>query len=262
LNSGAPLASLRCAGLFVSLTLAASTCKSANASFTAIIFNRNILVVGVDSRSIGADGRVVSDQRCKILALNDSTAFAALGYAVYTADETAPVINAWEVAQARASEPNLDVTAAARKFAGSLVLKLNKTPERTRPGDPIFLLGAFAGLGAKKPMLSSVVIYNLNSGFVYTSPTTHDAFNKIVTFGLDEAIALQITKEPAMRTLARGDMPNAERLPAMIELLIQRAIDRQVSPDVGGNPTVLVIERGQRPRWHRKASECPDQPSK
>ena len=183
----------------------------------------------------------------------------ALGYATYRSDEAAPVVDAFEVARASTSKRDFDVAAGARKFAGNLVAKLNGTPERTRPSESIFLLGVFATLGAKRPTLSSVAIYNLNSGFLYTSPTTQFGYNKIVTFGLDEALASQIAHEPPMRALARANLRDAEKLPAMIELLIQRAIDRDVSPDVGGSPTVLVIERGQRPRWHRKAAECPDQ---
>jgi hypothetical protein len=244
------------------MTFVVSISKTSYGSYTAIIFNKNILVVGADSRSVDANGTIVSDQRCKVAAVNDRIAFSALGYAIYRADEAAPVIDAWEVAQTSASRRDFDVTAAARKFAGSLVAKLNETPQRTRPSNPIFLLGVFAGLGAEKPMLSSVAIYNLNSGFLSDKPTTQISFNKIVTFGLDDELAFRLTNEPAMQALARSNLRDAEKLPAMIELLIQRAIDRQVSPDVGGSPTVLVIERGQRPGWHRKAGECPHQPGK
>jgi hypothetical protein len=228
--------------------------------YAAVIFNKNVLVIGADSRVIGANGKIISDQRCKVIAVNDRTGFTALGYASYKSDEAAPVIDALEVARASAAKRDFDVAATARKFAGNLVAKLNDTPERTRPSEPIFLLGVFATPGAKRPTLSSVAIYNLKSGFLYTTPTTQFDYNRIVTFGLDEALASEIADEPPMRALARAKLRDVEKLPAMIELLIQRAIDREVSPDVGGNPTVLVIERGQRPRWHRKAAECPNQP--
>lgn len=49
----------------------------------------------------------------------------------------------------------------------------------------------------------------------------------------------------------------AGRLPKMMEVLITGIIDRNLSDQMGGTPTILVMPKGENPYWDRKAGSCP-----
>ena len=93
--------------------------QNANATYVAAMFNENIFVIGTDSRRLSSDGRIVSDEACKIILLNDSSAFVLMGAETWTPNNAVvPRMNFYDIARTTGAPASLTLNAAARANFG------------------------------------------------------------------------------------------------------------------------------------------------
>jgi hypothetical protein len=189
-----------------------------------------------------------------------------LGLADYSpTPSTTPFINMYELAKQPFVNGETNINKMTDNFGNNAVSWLNMMPPELRRPPPLAIplvsVGIYGGIGDNDtPMLSYVsVSYNetLNS-YGHVPPRDHKKFGKVVTLNYFDVTRDIIAGADfqAIRTMER--IPAKERYAGMIELLVRQVIERKVSVEVGGNPTVLVIEKNKHPRWHRKAKDCPE----
>jgi hypothetical protein len=230
--------------------------QNANATYVAAMFNENIFVIGTDSRRLSSDGRIVSDEACKIILLNDSSAFVLMGAETWTPNNAVvPRMNFYDIARTTGAPASLTLNAAASRFGDAVVERLNLIPPALRrPPPAIFptiVHGVFGGLRGNTMTASSIAI---SYSEAFNSFGHGNAFN-FVDYNKPRAFVFldvtgEIVRSPGYKSIT--DMISK------IEYLIQRIIDQRLSNNIGGHPVVLVLEKGKRPRWHRGAGECPN----
>jgi hypothetical protein len=235
----------------------------ASGTFVAAIFSNDSFVIGADSRMVDIDGHTFrSDGVCKILLLNDSTVFALLGAKEYTPDKRLPLIQMYDLAKEAAAVFPADIIRMVDNFGDNAAAKLNSAMGRDRLLSDDFLLsmGIFGGLTPN----NTFSIANVN--LVYESAVNRFSrgpridLPKPMVFKifLPHPIADEIGRSSKFQTISkRHYATEADKFASQIEFLVSEMIARNVSEDIGGYPSVLVLERGKRPRWHRKASDCP-----
>jgi hypothetical protein len=230
--------------------------SSARATYVAAIFSEDTIVIGADSLITSADESPISDSFCKVVVLDNKTGFVGLGAAIYPLS-TGEVVRTLDLVRTSAAPT---IPESVRKFAEGLVAKLNSPPPGREPlrFNP-FLIGLFGGFGEHEtPMIENVTILydNMRDVFLYSPPQTHINAEKIVAFSYPEATR-EIVDSAEFKRI-RENRVDPERLAKTIQFLIDAVIKRKVSVEVGGVPTVLIIEKGRRPRWYSKAKDCPN----
>src|ERR1700692_497840 len=241
---------------------------SAHATTIVAVFTNNEFVIGADGRMIDAS---IHDETCKIAALNNKVAFANYGATFVTPKDGAPRIDMYQVAK-QIAVSGQDISELAARFGPNAAAKFNTLPASGRrpPGaiDPM-TVGIFGGFNAdESPQLSFIPISysETANNFIIGALTTHTTvgkFNLFSPFNFSSEI-VNGTEFNAIKAIRY--ISDAERLAREIESYILQTIARRPTDmingsqieQIGGTPTVLIIEKGQRPRWYRRAKECPD----
>jgi hypothetical protein len=128
------------------------------------------------------------------------------------------------------------------------------------PINPVSV-GLFGGFNENTtPALANVTIFYNESldSFEFSGPELHTNTERIIVLNYLDATRDIVASEDFRAIRENRDMPVSERLPRTIEFLIRKIIERKVSVEVGGVPTVPVVKKGRSPRWYRKAKDCPD----
>ena len=226
------------------------------ATYVAAVFSDDTIVIGADSLITTTDQLPVSDSFCKVVVLDNKTGFVGLGAAVYPLS-TGEVVRTFDLVRTSAA-PTVPET--VRRFAEVVVSKLNSPPPgREPPWFNPFLIGLFGGFGEREtPMFANVTISydNTRDIFLYSPPQTHFNAENIIVLSYPEATREIVDSAEFKRIKENRDNP--ERLAKTVQFLIDAVIKRKVSVEVGGVPTVLIIEKGRRPRWYSKAKDCPN----
>jgi hypothetical protein len=230
--------------------------SSARATYVAAIFSDDMIVIGADSLITTVNESPISDSFCKVVVVNDKTGFVGLGAAIYPLS-TGEVVKTLDLVRTSAA-PTVPET--VKNFAEVIVSKLNSPPPgREPPRVNPFLIGLFAGFGEHEtPMIANVTISydSTRDIFLYSQPQTNFNAENIVAFSYPDATR-EIVDSVEFKRI-RENRVDPERLAKAIQFLVDAVIKHNVSVDVGGGPTVLVIEKGRRPRWYSKAKDCPN----
>jgi hypothetical protein len=241
-------------------TLTFLLCSSgANATYVAAIFSGDVFVLGADSRNTSASGMPINDGFCKIVVLNDRTAFAGLGAIRYPLPAR-DVVDFPDLAK-KSAAPTLQESAT--KFAEMVTSKLNSTPLGRKPParlDPNSI-GVFGGFDADGPPMLTItyILYTPQwDNFVFSGPEKRTTPDELIVVGNHKVTDEIMDSAKFNQIRGNATKPNAERLAETIEFLIREVIRRKVSTDVGGTPTVLILKKNQSPRWYSKAKDCLD----
>jgi hypothetical protein len=238
----------------------------AQASFVATMFNESTFVIGADSRITGAGAK---DDFCKIIPVGNQIVFAMIGYAyghIYRqiGTVTFDIFDLHRKVDSRATTSEM-----ARSFGTMATRELNQKVDpsvrylfKTLPSYPLVAIGLFGGFDdSNAPSLSAVRIAHdavSNEFFILKEEKfSEPGETEVIIFNyVNETWDILRGKEFDLidnnRSLAAPD-----RLAAKVMMLIREMIRRNVSTEVGGVPTVLVIEKGKSPRWHTRTNACP-----
>jgi len=238
----------------------------ASGTYIAAIFSENVFVIGSDSRAVDVDGRTIkSSDACKILLLNDTTVFALVGTFEFTPDATKPLIKMYDLASAAGAAHGTNINAMASNFADSVADKLNLTTQdsqwRAPANDTFVAMGLFGGFNQNAaPQLTSVSIFYSSAAKVFVHSQIHVQTIKsaVIYPSYEEATRQILTSSDFKKFMKNNSGPEPQRLASLVDVLITKMIESNVSIMIGGTPTILIMERGKRPRWHRKAKDCPD----
>jgi len=188
-----------------------------------------------------------------------------VGAAEYTPDGRKPLIKMYEIAKEAAVQHRYNIDAMAISFADKAVSNLNvaltEAPKKLT-ADTLLTIGIFATIAPNiKPAIKNVnIIYEKNTDrFVRSEPLGNYRPAKIIAFGLPTNYVQEIIITEEFQSIGRITHPTTSQMYAsMIDVMVTKIIERKISVQIGGSPTILIIERGKRPRWYRKAKDCPD----
>ena len=241
------------------------TCLSsppAQATFIAALFSEDTFVIGADSRKT-TEGLPPDDSFCKLVLLNDNTAFAMLGVPSVTVG--AHHINIFDLNN-QATVGATDFLQMARQFTNMGAAQLNRINPQLRSaskqlsGYPVISIGLYGGLGiVGSPSLAvSRIIYNERSNmFVTGQEEMLTNAGTIFMFNYFDHARGVVSMPEFARIRNNYSLPIPLRFAGMIDFLIQQMISRRVSIEVGGNPTVLILQKNKSASWYTRTGSCP-----
>ena len=210
------------------------------------------------------EGGPVDDTFCKIIVLTNQAVFTMLG--VPSVAIGTQGLNIFDLNR-QAAIGTTNLSEMARRFGSMATSELNRinpqlrTQFRRTSGYPVIAIGVYGGFDASGiPSLSVVRISHdePSNNFIVLNQERRSDTNAVIVFNLlNEANEIMRTEELAaiQRNLT---VPTAIRFAGAVATLIRQMILRRVNAEVGGVPTVLIIERGRGAYWFTRASTCPN----
>jgi len=121
-------------------------------------------------------------------------------------------------------------------------------------------IGVFARIDSDEPEKMSVgtIAFNESLG-KYDYDVSGRSKQKFITVFNEHDLTGSIVQSVAFQGIARMDgISQRVRFLGEIDTLVSEVIKQTSDPHIGGEPTILLLQKGKRPRWHKKAGDCPD----
>jgi hypothetical protein len=220
--------------------------EPANATYDAIYLSDKYVIIGVDSRQTERDGQH-QDDTCKIALANTGIAYSFIG----PRGILGLGIDFFDLLKAATMETKTPREAADR-FADTALQSANTIPREARASiDVRQVVGVFLTAGTDR---TEAVL-----GFVSQNERTLE-FKKHIwaNFPLDDVKGLNdFGKTEHLRGGLFSKDQDVTQNAEDMKTLVSRIIDAKISDNIGGHPTVLVLEAGKRPYWHSRVPSCP-----
>ena len=222
-----------------------------NATYVVSHVSKDGVIIEVDSRQ--ENGADHDDNICKISVPKDHIAVTLIGnISVPFPPKGKPLLLfATEIQAANLDENPIK---AAEIFTGSVVNLMNSIRKEDRTIFGLVSWSIFAGFDGDEPKIfSSIIAYATNSdNYVLAVQRIHEKSDNITLYNYAKESQDLIEKTDRDAAVASID-DYVEN----IKQLIERFIQSHRADNVGGVPTVLIMEKDRRPRWFAKAPSCP-----
>lgn len=254
--------------------LAVAIPTAAQATYYAGIVTPTFTVVAIDSRTTSPDGSYVSDQTCKIIRLSDTAVFFATGLTSAVGKYDLHKLAQAVYSSAGSGAKLADVRDRWGEQAVT-TLRANLTPgallalQATMKGG--LLIGTFAGLDPDGSPATHTMNITLSadqrdfqkaptdrsSGY-FASPGAHELFSEFMP-GSESARAIQLMMDLYAKQPPSTQPPSLEYAEAIrAEALVTAVEWWSGNPEVGGDVSVAIIQRGGKWHWFHRPAHCPE----
>jgi hypothetical protein len=256
----------------IALTLPAP----ARATYYAVSFSKDFLVVAIDSRATNLfdPSAPPNDRYCKLYPLSDKVVFFSTGYVAGNAPGISfdAGVFAKGVYARSPIPPNLaDLTDKWDDFMHDAYMRLfSSYPSlAVSLGNRVMIKGYFGGISDdEKVVLESSEMSSLfgriRSQLLHQqqagngTPIVHGGHNEIISEFINRG-----STERAKKVLAEIDVEatgksDLERMAITVEAFVKSVRDWSGDSGIGGEVAVLILERGKSARWFRRPAHCPE----
>ncbi len=246
----------------------------ARATYYAVAFSKDFLVVAIDSRTVDLldPSQPPNDRYCKIHPLSDQTVFFSTGIvamkdrlASFDANALAEKVYA-DVVHAPDFAALAENWSALMEAAYGKFLAAHPALAQSLD-DKVMIKGYFAGIDDYAKVVLESAEISRRSGEFSTSfshrqqsgdaiPIVHGGHSEIIDEFADGGTTARAKKVLAQIDAEGARESSADKMALLVEAFVRAVRDWSGDDTVGGDVAVLILERGKYPRWFRRPSFC------
>jgi hypothetical protein len=227
----------------------------------SLIGGNKTVVIGADSIETDNINNNKQTYVCKIITLNDHVAFTLTGYIDLFSVDLKNKVNFIDIANDAAIYFPNDIEKMSNYFADSAVERLNSKIKDWH-ADKLRLIAdaMFGGIDEYGPKVSmAVIVYDPIKNIFYKQPVeTHIKINKIITPNSHNPETLRVISGDDFQAILHSNtLLQSKKYGALMDNIVQSIIDMHLAVDIGGEPSILIIEKDKPAYWYKKSAVCP-----